>query len=96
MVSEQTILEDFARRSLRDIIEIRDQAREVVYGHTTSISALSQSTTWDKESADIVLRLANQQLARLEAGDVGATDPLALRPTLGHSMRFGGMCVIAP
>ncbi len=96
MINEDTILADLTVRSEAELLTIRDQAREVVYGHTTSISGLSQSATWDKQSADIVLRLANQVIAGRAAGAAGATDPLTLRQSLGHTVRFSGRVIVAP
>jgi hypothetical protein len=96
-VDEDAILADLALRSEAELIEIREQARSVVYGHMTTISALSQSGTFDREGAAVILRLVNQVLAgRRSPEDAGATDPLSLRGTLGHAVRFGGRCVIAP
>lgn len=95
MINEDTILGDLAVRSEAELLTIRDQAREVVYGHTSSISGLSQTATWDKQSADLVLRLANQVLAGRAAGG-GATDPISLRSPLGHAVRFSRRLISAP
>lgn len=96
MISEETILADLATRSEKELLEIRDQAREVVYGHTQTISGLSQSATWDKQSADVVLRLVNQVISGRAAGAAGATDPISLRSPLGHAVRFSGRVIQAP
>jgi hypothetical protein len=96
VINEETILADLAVRSEAELLAIRDQAREVVYGHTQTISGLSQSATWDKQSADMVLRLANQVIAGRAAGTAGATDPLSLRSPLGHAVRFSGRVITAP
>jgi hypothetical protein len=95
-VDEDAILADLALRSEAELIEIREWARSVVYGFTPSISALSQSATFDPSRADVVLRLVTQVLAGRRSGDLGATDPLSLRGTLGHAVRFGGRWVCAP
>ena len=95
VLDEDTLLADFSLRSEPELIEIRDQARSVVFSHTKQISALSQSTTFDSESAASVLRVANAVLASRAAGD-GATDALSLRPTMGHSVRFSGAYLCAP
>jgi hypothetical protein len=95
-VDEDAYLADMALRSEAELLEIREQARSVAYGFTTTISALSQSATFDTAGGVMVMRLVNQVLAGRRAGDLGATDPLSLRGTLGHAVRFGGRCVIAP
>ena len=97
MLDESTIVADLAIRSEAEVIEIRAQARECVYSHATSISGLSQSMQFDKESAEIVLKLANQDLERRRRDDgTTATDPLSMRGTIGHTMRFGGRWILAP
>jgi len=97
VLDEATIVADLAIRSEAEVIEIRAQARECVYSHATSISGLSQSMQFDKESAEIVLKLANEDLARRRRpDDAVATDPLSMRGTLGHTMRFGGRWICAP
>jgi hypothetical protein len=96
VINEDTILADLATRSEAELLSIRDQAREVVYGHTTSISGLSQSAQWDKQSADMVLRLANQVIAGRQSGAAGASDPVTSRGLLGHSVRFGSRVISAP
>lgn len=96
MINEDTILADLTVRSEAELLTIRDQAREVVYGHTTAISGLSQSATWDKQSADLVLRLVNQVIAGRNAGEAGATDPVTNRALLGHPIRFGSRVIMAP
>jgi len=93
VISEETILADLRVRSEAEVLTIRNQAREVVYGHTQTISGLSQSASWDKQSADLVLRLANQVLAGMQGA---ATDPVMLRNPLGHPVRFGGRWIMAP
>lgn len=97
MLDESTIVADLAIRSEAEVIEIRAQARECVYSHATSISGLSQSMQFDKASAEVVLKLANEDLARRRRGEgETATDPLSMRGTLGHTMRFGGRWILAP
>lgn len=95
-MNEDTILEDLAVRSEAELLTIRDQAREVVYGHAQTISGLSQSVTWNTESAGMVLRLVNQVIKGRAAGAAGATDPLSLRSPLGHAVRFSGRVIAAP
>lgn len=95
ILDEDTLLADFAVRSEAELLEIREQARLVVFSHANSISALSQSTSFDRESASVVLRVVNGVLSsRAEGAD--ATDPLSLRPTLGHAVRFSGRYLTAP
>jgi hypothetical protein len=97
VLDEATIIADLLTRSEAEVIEIRAQARECVYSHATSISGLSQSIQFDKESAEIVMKLANEDLARRRRDEgATATDPLSMRGTLGHSMRFGGRWMLAP
>jgi hypothetical protein len=95
VLDEDTLLADFALRSEAELIEIRDQARQVVFSHATSISALSQSTSFDREGAQVVLRVANSVLASRAEGE-GATDAISLRPTMGHAVRFSGGYLTAP
>lgn len=95
VLDEDTILSDFSLRSEAELIEIRDQARQVVFGLVKRISALSQSTDFDPESAQVVLRVANSVLSSRAAGD-GATDAISLRPTMGHQVRFSGAYLSAP
>ena len=95
VLDEDTLLADFGVRSEAELIEIRDQARQVVFSHATSISALSQSTTFDRAGAQVVLRVVNTVLAsRAEGTD--ATEAISLRPTLGHAVRFSGTYLSAP
>ena len=97
MLNEDTIIADLATRSEAEVIEIRAQARECVYSHATSISGLSQSIQFDKESAEVVLRLANQDLERRRRGeDEVPADAISMRGTLGHTMRFSGRWICAP
>jgi hypothetical protein len=97
VLDENTIIQDLAIRSEAEVIEIRDQARECVYSHATSISGLSQSLQFDKNSGEVVLRLANEDLLRRRRGDDEvATDPLSMRGTLGHTMSFGRRWICAP
>jgi hypothetical protein len=59
------------------------------------IAALSQSTRFDRNSAALVLRVVNNALnARAEGDD--ATDPISLRPAMGHAVRFSGTWLTAP
>lgn len=95
MINEETVLADLQLQTEAQIIAIRDQAREVVYGHAKVISGLSQSVTWTPESADVVLRVANQILAGRNS-TTGATDPVSLRTPLGHTVRFSGRVIQAP
>lgn len=95
MISEDTILADLQMQSESQIIAIRNQAREVVYGHAEVISGLSQSVTWNPQSAEVVLRIANQLLVGRQSGG-GATDPVTMRATLGHPVRFGNRVIMGP
>jgi hypothetical protein len=96
VINEDTVLADLAVRSEAELLTIRDQAREVVYGHTTSINGLSQSVVWDKQSGDLVLRLVLQVIAGRQSGAAGATDPVTSRALLGHPVRFGSRVIMAP
>ena len=96
MVNDETILADLATRSEAELLQIREDARGIIYGFSPSGSGLSQSWTWDLAAADTVLRLVTQVLAGRRSGDLGATDPLSLRGTLCHAVRFGGRMILAP
>lgn len=94
-LDEDTLLADFATRSERDLLTIRDQARNVVFGLTESIAILSQSTRFNREDANLVLKVVNQVIAARNEG-ADATDALSLRPAMGHVVRFSGAYLTAP
>lgn len=94
-LNETTLLADFEMRSEAELQTLRDQARLVAFSFAKHISLLSQNTEFDREDAGLVLQVVNQVLSARAAGD-GATDPLSLRPTMAHSVRFGGRYLTAP
>ncbi len=94
-LDEDILLADFATRSYADLITLRDQARSVVFGLAQSISILSQSTQFSREDASTVLKAVNQAILARNEGD-DATDPLSLRPAMGHAVRFSGSYLTAP
>lgn len=82
MIDYGTLLGDLRTMSTAQVTSIRDQAREVVYGLHTTIAALSQSATFDREDAAQILRAANEVLNPEEDG-------ISRKGTYAHFQRSG-------
>jgi hypothetical protein len=97
VISEDTINALLAGKSEAELLAIREQTELVVLGHSTSIQSLGgQNIVWDKQSADVTMRLVLHAISRKRAGtDEVGTPAVMLRPTLGHSVRFPGL-LLAP
>lgn len=82
-----TITQILFRKSDAELEAIALQAEQVALGAITSISALSQSTTFDTGDASIILG-AVETVRRARAVNPDACGDDQPAPTLGHSLRF--------
>lgn len=94
-LSVQTLIPLLLGKTPTERAAIRLQAEEVALGHTTSISSLNQSASFDMDSAGAVLEAANRVDAILRA-DPAATAASVPAPSYGHGLRRGSQILIAP
>lgn len=94
-LSVQTLIPLLLGKSPSDRAAIRQQAEEVALGHTTSISSLNQSASFDMASAGAVLEAANRVDAILLANPA-ATAASVPAPSYGHALRRGSQILMAP
>lgn len=83
----RTITQILHRKTTAQIDTIATDAEQVALGAITSISALSQSTTFSTEDASVILA-AVESVRRARELDPNASGADVPGPTLGHSMRF--------
>lgn len=94
-ISVGVLLPILLRKAPSQVAEIAAQAESVIFGGTSSISALNQSATFDPETAGVVLEAINQVHA-LRALDPGATAASLPAPSLSHTIRRGRQWLTGP
>lgn len=83
------------RKSDAQIEEICADAEQIVLGAMTSISALSQSTAFDRDDAAVILRACGEAL-RLRKADPSA-DPSSIGPpAIAHDLRRCRQVLLGP
>ena len=86
-LNPDTLTRILLRKTDAELETIASQAEQVALGGITSISALSQSTTFDTASAGVVLEAVERVRGMRERNPDASAADLA-GPTLGHSVRF--------
>lgn len=94
-ISVGVLLPILLRKTPSEVADIAAQAESVVFGATSSISALNQSATFDADSAAIILQAINQVLA-IRAVDPAATAAALPAPSLSHAIRRGSQWLSGP
>ena len=87
MLDASTLTRILLRKTDTELDTIASQAEQVAFGATSSISALSQSTTFSIESAGVILQ-AVEKVRAARAKDPNACADDMPEPSLGHSVRF--------
>ena len=87
MLDASTLTRILLRKTDTELDTIASQAEQVAFGATSSISALSQSTTFSIESAGVILQ-AVENVRSARAADPNACADDMAGPSLGHSVRF--------
>lgn len=75
------------RKTDAELETIASQAEQVALGGISSISALSQSTTFDPDAAGVILA-AVERVRQMRARNPDASPDDLAGSTLGHSIRF--------
>lgn len=86
-LNQQTLVTLFLDKTDAALDTIAAQAESVALGGMTSISALSQSATFNTEDAGVILAAIVDVRRRRRANPDACADDVG-GPTLGHSMRF--------
>ena len=94
-ISVGVLLPILLRKTPSQVAEIAAQAESVIFGGTSSISALNQSATFDAETASTVLQAINQVHA-IRAIDPAATAAALPQPSLSHGIRRGSQWLTGP
>jgi hypothetical protein len=90
--SDPVLVADFKTLSIPERLRIREEARAVVAGASTSISSLGLSESVDIDHARTVLASIMQAEAELAAvADGGTAD--AVGGPLGHAVNFSGQYI---
>ena len=86
-LNPSTITRILFRKSDSELSAIQSQAEQVAFGGISSISALSQSTTFSIDDAGIILDCIDRVRSAREIDPDACGDDLP-SSTLGHSIRF--------
>jgi hypothetical protein len=86
-LDKTTVSRLLLRKTNEQIALIGEQAETVALGLSESISSLSNSTTFSREDANVVLSAVDHVRGLREAAPAAGPDAIA-EPTLAHGMRF--------
>lgn len=87
MVSVATLTRSYLRLTSEQLDAVAEKALAVIESATSSISALSQSSTFDMDAANASLE-AVENVRAIWAKDPNACADDMAGPALGHSTRF--------
>jgi len=95
VLSLPAILPILLEKTPTEVAVIAKQAEDVVFGVTTSISALNQSASFSMEDAGIIAD-ACRQIRALRAADPDVTAAALPAPALAHTLRRNRQTLLGP